>query len=116
MAEKVEPRPLPEPINDEGLERWKVQYQYRAGIVLDHILLDQFGAILARIVRAEKDLDQARMGVCHVLARTKHPDARVFPISLSFATDGTLDQVREVCRQLYGTAEADRLFPKEVPE
>jgi len=114
MAEKVEPRPLPEPIDDEGLERWKVQFQYRDGIMIDHILLSDLGALIARIERAEKDRDGARMGVCHVLARTHHPGARVWPVSVSFATDGTMDQVREVCRQLYGSAEADRLFPKEA--
>jgi hypothetical protein len=41
MADEKDPgpRPLPEPIDDEGLERWMVQYQYRDGVVLSNILL-----------------------------------------------------------------------------
>lgn len=58
--DEVQPRELPPPISDEQLEHWKVQYQYRAGIVLDHILLDQFGAILARLEAAEKARDAAK--------------------------------------------------------
>jgi len=99
MTENVEPRPLPDPINDEGLERWKVQYQYRASVVLDHILLSDFGALIARIERAEKDRDQARRAVCHEVV--KHPALK--------------ETVREACRCLYGNSEADRLFPPEVP-
>lgn len=101
MADKVGPRPLPEPIDDEGLVRWKVQFQYRVGIVLDHILLDQFGAILARIERAEGDRDEARRMYCEDRA--------------SLLTECAEDTTpRAVCMEKWPD-QADRLFPPEVP-
>ena len=107
MAEKVEPRPLPEPISDEGLERWK------------HILLDQFGSVLARIERAEKDRDRTMEVLCRLAATD--PSAPIILDGIlrweSFVLPtswGTTDQARRACQRIFGEAEAARLFPKEA--
>ncbi len=107
---KVEPRPFPDPIDDEGLERWTVQYQYRDGVVLDHILLSEFGKILSRIDRAEKERDEARKAHCeaqHDAEQTAY-DERGTGLDSGPRTD------REIAVEEYGQAEADRLFPKEA--
>ncbi len=64
-------RELPAPINDENLEKWMVQYQYGAGIVIGPICRDDFGAILARLAKAEADLAAARAEVERLTDRAK---------------------------------------------
>ena len=105
MADKVEPRPLPDPISDECLEKWKVQYEYRDGIMIGPILLSDFGALIARVERAEKDRDQARRARCEQIGY----DERGTHWSQGPRT------VLEIAAEEYGQAEASRLFPPEVP-
>lgn len=47
--------PFPPPIDDEGLERWVVQFQYAGKVVIGPIERTEFGAILARLRLAESD-------------------------------------------------------------
>jgi hypothetical protein len=111
MTENVEPRPLPEPINDEGLERWKIQYQYRDGVVLDHILLSEFGALIARIERAERERDEARKAHCEAQhnAEQTADDERGTGYGPGPRTE------REIAVEEYGQDDASRLFFPEVP-
>ena len=114
MADEKEPcpRPLPEPISDERLEAWKVQFQYCAGVMIGPILLSDFGAILARIARSESERDEARRSNCEACHEYEQ---------LGYDERGTFwskgpKTSREIAVEEYGTAEADRLFPPEVPK
>jgi len=111
MADKVEPRPLPEPINDEGLERLKVQFQYRDGVFYGPILLSDLGELIARIEKVEKERDEARRAHCEA----QHTAEQTADDERGTGYGHEPHTPKEIAVEDYGQAEAARLFPPEVP-
>ncbi len=67
------------PASDECIERWQVQVEYGAKIVVGPILRDELGAILARLTTREADLVRVRGVLARVLAAEafRDPDRSV---------------------------------------
>jgi hypothetical protein len=109
MAEQPKNGPYT-PASDECIERWQVQVDYGAKIVVGPILRDELGAILARLAASERERDEAQRSHCEA----QHEAEQIGYDERGTSWQSGPRTAREIAVEEYGEPVAARLFPPEV--
>jgi len=93
------------PASDECIERWQVQVDYGAKIVVGPILRDELGAILARLAASEREFVECRDLLHRVLDSIAIPaNDEIYLSEPGTVRDVLLDEVGQECERMLGEA------------